>query len=232
MERGLTMSTAAAMAPGRLQRPLRDLALDAIRSRIVSGIDPPGSRLVEDRLATELGMSRNPVREALRVLAAEGYVEMIPRRGAVVATISDDEASEIFELRMALEALAARLAARKAVAGDGRELSRLLEASRRAAARQDAAALPTLNTQFHEEVLRLAKNGHLRNVMIPLRGRMQWIFSHTAAGARGPHSVAEHEALAAAILARDEDRAAALAGAHIAAARESFLGFRRDGNTG
>lgn len=224
---GATVQTA-----GVVQPPLRDLALDAIRSRIISGLDAPGTRLVEDRLAMELGMSRNPVREALRVLAAEGYVEVIPRRGAVVATISDIEASEIFELRMALEALAARLAARKAVDGDTGELTRLVDASRRAAAEQDSAALSSLNSRFHEEVLRLAKNGHLRNVMMPLRGRMQWIFSHTAGGERGSHSVAEHEQLLAAIIARDEDRAATLAGAHIAAARQSFLGFRRGRQTG
>lgn len=224
---------AAAAAPsiGAAHRPLRDVALDAIRQRILSGDHPPGSRLVEDRLASELGVSRNPVREALRVLEAEGYVEMIPRRGAIVAAMSPEEASEIFEVRMALEALAARLAARNAVDGDGKVLARLITTSRRALERRDVAALSTLNTRFHEDVLRLAKNGYLKDVMVPLRGRMQWIFSHTAAGARGPHSIAEHEELADAIGRGDEDRAAALAEAHIAAARESFLVFRRDGRT-
>ena len=217
------------MSIGETHRPLRDVACDLIRERIVSGQHPPGSRLVEEHLASELGVSRNPVREALRVLEAEGYVEMIPRRGAVVATLSSDEASEIFEVRTALEALAARLAARKAADGDTAVLDHLIDASQKALRRHDGGALSTLNSQFHEEVLRLAKNGYLRDVMQPLRGRMQWIFSHTAAGERGPHSTAEHEELAAAIKANDEDRAAALAELHIAAARETFLTFRPDG---
>ncbi|MGH2684287.1 MAG: GntR family transcriptional regulator, partial [Actinomycetota bacterium] len=178
------------MSIGETHRPLRDVACDLIRDGIVSGQHPPGSRLVEEHLASELGVSRNPVREALRVLEAEGYVEMIPRRGAVVATLSASEASEIFEVRTALEALAARLAARKATGGDAAELDRLIAASQKALRKKDGRALSTLNTQFHQEVLRLAKNGYLRDVMMPLRGRMQWIFSHTALGDRGHHSTA------------------------------------------
>lgn len=217
------------MSIGGTHRPLRDVACDAIREQILSGRHRPGSRLVEDRLAEELGVSRNPVREALRVLQAEGYVEMIPRRGAVVSTLSDDEVSEIFEVRTALEALAARLAARKAADGETTELERLIAAAHKALGKRDVSAMSRLNSRFHEEVLNLAKNGYLRDVMLPLRGRMQWIFSRTAAGERGAHSLAEHEQLAWAIRDKDEDLAARLAEAHIAAARESFLAFRPDG---
>src|SRR5205823_4539741 len=101
------------MTLGETHRPLRDVVCDAIREEILAGGHPPGSRLVEWRLAEDLGVSRNPVREALRVLEAEGYVTMVPRRGALVSTIGPTEAEEIFDVRLALEGLVARLAARK-----------------------------------------------------------------------------------------------------------------------
>jgi len=203
-------------------RPLRDVVCDTIRDQIMNGDHPPGTRLVEDRLAAELGVSRNPVREALRVLEAEGFVEMIPRRGAVVAALSDREVEEIFEVRSALEALAARLAARKSDAKAKAALKQVLTESRQALRRPEPAELAALNTRFHELVVDIADNGYLRGVIIPLRGRMQWIFTRTV-GARAKHSLSEHVEMAEAIIAHDEDRAATLAEAHIAAARLSYL---------
>lgn len=203
-------------------RPLRDVVCDAVRDQIMNGEHPPGSRLVEDRLAAELGVSRNPVREALRVLQAEGFVEMIPRKGAVVASLSDREVEEIFEVRSALEALAARLAARKARRTDETALKRVLGETRTAIRQSERAKLAILNTQFHELVVDIADNGYLRAVILPLRGRMQWIYSRTVAQ-RAPHSLDEHFALAEAIIANDEDRAAQLAANHIVAARLSYL---------
>ena len=80
--------------------PLRDLVTDEIRRRILTGALPPGDRLVEDRLAEDLGVSRNPVREAIRVLATEGLVEVTPRRGAAVARPRPAHAEELFEVRV------------------------------------------------------------------------------------------------------------------------------------
>ena len=206
-------------------RPLRDVVCDAIRDQIMNGEHPPGARLVEDRLAAELGVSRNPVREALRVLEAEGFVEMIPRRGAVVASLSDKEVEEIFEVRLALEALAARLAARKSESDGQAALKKILSETRTALRRSEPAKLAALNTRFHEVVVDIADNGYLRDVMLPLRGRMQWIFSRTVSQRAG-HSLEEHFQLADAIVEHDEDRAAKLAENHIAAARRSYVDDR------
>lgn len=203
-------------------RPLRDIVCDAIRDRITAGEHRPGERLIEDRLADDLGVSRNPVREALRVLEVEGYVELIPRRGAVVATLSRGAVEDIFEVRSALEALGARLAARRATPARVAALGQVLDESDRALAGGDVRRLPTLNTRFHELVLETAGNELLRETMTPLRGRMQWIFSRTVAG-RAPHSLAEHRALYEAVAAGDEERAAALAVAHVAAAHVTYL---------
>jgi DNA-binding GntR family transcriptional regulator len=203
-------------------RPLRDVVCDAIRDRIASGVHRPGERLVEDRLADELGVSRNPVREALRALEVEGYVELIPRRGAVVADLSPEVVAEIFEVRGALEALGARLAAQRAAPAQVRRLERLLDTATQALDRDDLRRLPDLNTRFHQLVLDMGGNTLLGETMAPLRGRTQWIFSRTV-GDRAARSLAEHRELADAIARGDGDRAAALAAAHVAAAHESYL---------
>lgn len=212
----------SARAVGDHQRPLRDVVCDAIRESIAGGAYRPGERLVEDRLADELGVSRNPVREALRALEVEGYVELIPRRGAVVADLSPAVVAEILEVRGALEALGARLAARRATPAQVRRLERLLETSAQSVERGDVARLPDLNTRFHQLVLEMGGNRLLGDTMAPLRGRTQWIFSRTVE-ARARQSLAEHRELAGAIAAGDEDRAAALAAAHVTAAHESYV---------
>ena len=97
---------------GEQHRPLRFLVVDELRERILSGEISPGVRLVEDHIAAELGVSRSPVREALRALETEGLVELSPRRGVFVAAVSQEDAVQIFEAREALESFAARLAAR------------------------------------------------------------------------------------------------------------------------
>lgn len=211
---------------GATHRPLRDIVCDEIREQIVRGQHLPGMRLVEDRLANDLGVSRSPVREALRVLEVEGYVDMIPRKGVVVATLSMDEAAEIFEVRIALESLAARLAARKATDVAAAGLRAVIADAERAHDRRDVGTLALLNTQFHQLVLDLAGNGYLCDVMIPLRGRMQWIFSQTAGGDRGFHSLSEHRELAKAIADHDEDGAARSAAAHVRRAQASYEAFR------
>jgi DNA-binding GntR family transcriptional regulator len=203
-------------------RPLRDVVCDAIRFQIVNGDHLPGARLVEDRLAEELGVSRNPVREALRDLKAEGFVEMIPRRGAVVSVLSVREAEEIFEVRSALDALAARLAARKCGPEQRAALHQILDDTKAALAAGERGTLSVLNTEFHGLIVEIAQNSCLHDLWYPLRGRMQWIFSRTVVQ-RGNHSFEEHFELAEAILERNEERAAHLALDHIDAARRSYL---------
>jgi DNA-binding GntR family transcriptional regulator len=207
---------------GDNHRPLRDIVCDTIRDQIVRGDHPPGSHLVEERLAQELGVSRNPIREALRVLASEEFVQVVPRRGAVVATPSDEDVLEVFEVRVALEALAARLAARKRDEEDLAAFADTLERSRVALERGDAGELTALNSAFHERVLLAAGNSYLRAVMMHMRSRMQWIFSQTARSSRGRHSLEEHVALYEAIAEQHEDEAARLAVQHVKAAEDSY----------
>ncbi|MGW0480788.1 GntR family transcriptional regulator [Nonomuraea sp. NPDC003214] len=207
---------------GATHRTLRDEVTAELRRRIVSGEFGQGERLVEDRLAALLGVSRNPVRESIRVLAAEGFVQVVPRCGATVATLSAEEGDELFDVRMAVEGLAARLAARKRTPASAERLRRVLEEARQAVDEGRLDAVADLNTAFHLAVGEAAGNSYLNLMMTPMLQRAQWVFSQTAA-ARGPHSWSEHLSLYEAIAAGDEDEAQARAVAHVAAARRSFL---------
>ncbi|YCK41341.1 GntR family transcriptional regulator [Actinomadura sp. ATCC 39365] len=195
---------------------------EELRRRILSGELAQGERLVEDRLAALLGVSRNPVRESIRVLAAEGFVEVVPRVGARVARLTAEEGEELFDVRMAVEGLAARLAARKRGPEAVARLRRVLDAAREAVDAGRPAEVAELNTAFHLAVGEAAGNSYLNLMMRPMVLRAQWVFSQTAA-ARGPHSWTEHLSLCEAIAAGDEDEAQARAVAHVAAARRSFL---------
>src|SRR5215204_5694750 len=93
---------------GASHSPLTELVVTALRERILGGTVPPGERLVEGRLSDELGVSRMPVREALRKLAAEGLVTIEPRRGATVTSFSTDQVRELVEVRATLEGLNAK----------------------------------------------------------------------------------------------------------------------------
>jgi DNA-binding GntR family transcriptional regulator len=207
---------------GNAHLPLRDLVTRELRRRILVGELAPGERLVEDRIAEMLGVSRNPVREAIRVLAAEGFVDVTPRRGAAVSRLSADEAEELFDVRMALEGLAARLAARKRSPAAIERLRALLTRSRSAVESGDLAGVADMNTDFHAAVAEASGNAYLNLVVEPMLRRSQWVFLQTA-DARAPHSWTEHAGLLEAIVAGDEVAAEQHAVAHVAAARESYL---------
>lgn len=115
---------------GESHQSLAEAVCAELRSRILSGALAPGQRLVEEALAATFGVSRNPVREALRVLAAEGLVEVLPRRGATVSLLTAEEAQELFDLRLAVEGVAARIAARKRNPDGLRRLEEVLAQAR------------------------------------------------------------------------------------------------------
>lgn len=208
---------------GASHRPLRDKVVDELRRRIIDGGYPPGHRLTEERLAEDFGVSRNPVREAIRVLEAEGFLIAQPRRGAVVATMTVRDVENLFDVRLSLEVMAARLAAQRAGAEGAARLDKLLA---RARATRKLSDLAALNTQFHAEICALAGNELLSGIMEALHGRVQWIYRQSV-DVRAPHSWAEHEALAAAIRAGDAAAAGAAARIHISAARKTALALAR-----
>jgi len=207
---------------GRQHPRLVELVAEEVRRLIVQGHWPQGQRLVETQVAGELGVSRNPVREAFRSLAAEGFVELEPRRGARVAVLPPDEAAHLFDVRGALEELAAGLAARRRNPAALAALEETVAAGRHATASGRLADLPALNTRYHQTICAASGNPQLVAIMGPLRDRIQWVYAARVRD-RAPASWEEHAAIAAAVAAGDEATARRLAAHHIASAKEAFL---------
>lgn len=207
---------------GDEQVTLRDRVLDELLRRIVEGVYTPGMRLREELLCEDFGVSRSPVREALRVAAAEGFVHPQPRRGVVVATPDAQSAGDLLTVREQIEGLAARLAAERATPGDIARLRGLLEAAREATEQGDLGRLAELNNALHLDVIEIADNGWLEQIARPMYLHVQWIFRLTA-GDRAPHSWTEHVRLVEAIAAGDPAKAQAAAARHVQAARGAAL---------
>lgn len=202
---------------GAKHLPLRDQVLMALRNAIINGDYSPGERLTEDRLATDFGVSRNPVREALRVAEIEGFVVVLPRRGAVVASPTDTAITDIFAVRERLEPLAARLAAERADPEGVANLRELLELAREATERGDLVKVAELNTALHLHILEMSGNPRLSSIARGLYLHVQWVF-RLGAARRAPHSWREHIQLVEAIESGDPDRAEATALSHVDAA--------------
>ncbi|MEU8242852.1 GntR family transcriptional regulator [Actinoplanes missouriensis] len=201
---------------------LRDRAYEELRRRILATELAPGARLVERDLAAELEVSRIPLREALRLLEADGLVLLVPHKGALVAPFTPADVRDLFDVRESLEALAARLTAlRRDPAGLARLKDRLA-AARAATAAGDSDGVAAANAGFHADLVDLSANPLLSAMMRPLAARTHWLFRLTAQ--RDPdQQCAEHEEMYAAIEAGAAERAAELARDHVASGRETSI---------
>lgn len=195
---------------------------EQIEQEIVDRVRPPGSRLVEGALASELGVSRTPVREALRMLQRAGWIDVRPHAGASVRQPGMDDARDVFALRELLEPETARLAAERAAAADLRRLARLVERGERAAQRADAKALVALNSEFHRTLGAATSNRLLRRFVEELDQHVRWLFAAVATS-RGPSSWTEHAAIVAAVEQHDGALAARLSLDHVRRTREAYL---------
>jgi DNA-binding GntR family transcriptional regulator len=203
---------------------LREQIKDVILQRIVSHEYPPGARLVETRIAQELGVSQAPVREALRDLEQLGCIVHEPFRGCSVRAFSAEELLEAFPVRAALEALAARLAAEHLGEPELAELERLLERMRVAARRGDAHDQSQANASFHATIVRAARNGTLER-----QWRMLEPFSRTylTVSRPGIDLIAlsdRHVPILDALRRHDPDAAAAAMHDHLMGAAELLRG--------
>jgi DNA-binding GntR family transcriptional regulator len=210
-------SPALSVEPRRLgaeHASLREKVADEIRAAIHAQRFQPGERLVEERLAAEFGVSRNPVREAIRTLASEGLIEVTARRGAVVALLSPQEAEELLEVRATLEGANARLAARRRESDVLAQLSDILERGSAAIREKRLEDLPALNDAFHEGLARAGRNRVLVDLMKTLRERSAPLFRGVGL-AFATESWAEHAGILRAVIAGDAELASLLAYRHV-----------------
>ena len=217
--------TVAMIRPLQRPVPLRQSVYDALIDLIVGGELPPGQHMVETDLARQLGVSRQPIREALHRMEAEGWVDLRPSQGAFVHVPTDQEVDELLDVRALLEAETARLAAADGTnpARPG-QLGRLREICRdgqAAAEADDIAAAVAANNAFHAEVAAIGGNAVLAELADIVGRRVQWHY-RMVAPARGHGSWAEHAQMIEAIEAGDAEQVQALARKHTERTRQAY----------
>lgn len=199
----------------RVTRQLRDEILDGVRE--------PGSKLVERDLAAQLGVSRVPVRDALRVLVAEGLVTPRPRTWAVVREFTSTDIADLTEVRAALEVLTFRLAAQRRQRADLQRLRATLDEELEAARAGDAVRARRAAADFHETVTSMAANELLSELENTWRSRMRWLL-----GQHDDHltMAQDHEALYRAIADRNVAAVEELVVQHLETSRRAIADHR------
>jgi DNA-binding GntR family transcriptional regulator len=193
--------------------PLRQSVYEALVELVVGGGLRPGQHLVESDLARQLGVSRQPVREALHRLEAEGWVDLRPSQGAFVHVPTDREVNQLLDVRELLEAETARLAARSATPEAAAALRAIWQDGLEAARSGDFDRSAVANNAFHAEIAARAGNEVLAQLAGIVSRRTRWYY-RLVAPVRGEESWAEHLELIEAIEAGDEERAAAIGRSH------------------
>jgi DNA-binding GntR family transcriptional regulator len=213
----LVGSAKATVRDGRIaRRSLHDEVVERLRDMIIEGELSPGARVPERELCERFGISRTPLREALKVLATEGLIDLLPNRGARIALLSEEDIDKLFEVLSGLEGLAGELACRRIGRRELMAVRRAHEAMLRAYERGDLSAYFKLNQEIHGLIVAAAGNATLKEVYDSLAGRIrQARFAANLSAERWRQAVAEHEAILEALEARDGERLEKLLKAHL-----------------
>lgn len=214
------------LAPIRLDsyQPLREVVCETLRDAIRKGVLKPGERLMEIQLAEELGVSRTPVREAIRKLELEGYVIMMPRRGTYVANLSIRDVNEVFEIRTSLDSLASGLAAERITDEELERLQRLLVLIGEYIETNDMEKIVETDTEFHDLLYQASRNTRLVGIIFNLREQLTR-FRTTSMGFPGrlAATLEEHRRIVEAIAQGDVKEAQAAAEYHMEKSEQTLL---------
>jgi DNA-binding GntR family transcriptional regulator len=205
------------MRVGRVAAPLREQVLDVLRQAILDFRLKPGQRLIERELIEQIGVSRTTIREVLRELAAEGLVTTIPQKGAIVVVPTAEEAADLYEVRAALEALAAR---RFVAHADARQVAALRTAfsefEQVAHDAGDIRAMLQAKDRFYRVLLEGAGNRSIESILSGLQARVRMLRAGSlSAPGRPAAAVEEIRAIVTAIEAGDAGAAAQAAATHV-----------------
>ena len=196
--------------------PLREVVFNALRQAIIAGEFQPGERLMEVTLANRLGVSRTPVREAIRMLELEGLVVMIPRRGAEVAKITVKDLKDALEVRMAMEALSVRLACERIDEKGKEELKAACISFKEAINSKLVPAIVEGDEAFHNVIYKAGKNSKLINITQNLREQVyRYRVEYVKDFLYHDNLVREHDLITMAILKGDADTAEKVMKEHI-----------------
>lgn len=204
--------------------PLRDMVYKSLRKEILTGRINPGEHLLELEISSKLGVSRTPVREALRMLELEGLVIMLPRRGARVSKITEKSMQDVLEVRESLDALCVELACERITAQEKEELRRACEAFEKAVATNDSRKIAEADVRFHDILMKAAKNDRLVDIEENLSQSMyRFRYEYINEGSGHDNLVAEHRRIYDSVINGDRIEAAAAARLHIENQRASIL---------
>lgn len=196
--------------------PLRDVVFNTLRQAILTGELKPGERLMEIHLADKLGVSRTPVREAIRRLELEGLVTMIPRRGAEVAQITEKSMSDVLEVRRALDALCAELACDRITPEELESLKKACDHFEQCIATGDAKKIAQADVALHDIIVRATGNQRLIQLVNNLSEQMyRYRFEYIKDSSQHENLVKEHRIIYQSIVDKEKETAAAAARTHI-----------------
>ena len=196
--------------------PLRDVVFYTLRQAILKGELEPGERLMEMQLAEQLGVSRTPIREAIRKLELEGLVLMIPRRGAIVAKITEKDLRDVLEVRSSLERLSTELACERICDSTIDELRKAQEAFKEALNQNDITLQAQRDVEFHDVIYKATDNLRLIQMLNNLREQMyRYRLEYLKHDLAHQTLIEEHEAIIEALSKRDKEAAIKIIVRHV-----------------
>ncbi|MCI6409844.1 MAG: GntR family transcriptional regulator [Lachnospiraceae bacterium] len=197
--------------------PLRDEVFNTLREKILKGVYKPGERLMEIHLADQLGVSRTPIREAIRMLELEGLVKMVPRKGAQVAKISKEDLQDVLEVRKALDTLSVKLACERITEDEIKLLNNAEREFEKALASKDVREIAEADVAFHDVIHSATKNGRLKSMISNLAERIyRYRFEYIKQQSDGGKTLMlEHREIMRCIESRDVESAVKATEIHI-----------------
>lgn len=196
--------------------PLRDVVFHTLRKAILTGQLKPGERLMEVHLANKLGVSRTPIREAIRKLELEGLVTMIPRRGAEVAQITEKSLKDVLEVRRALDVLSVELACERITKEEMEELYRACQEFEKAAREKEPSVIAQADVRLHDIIVDATRNQRLKQLVNNLSEQMyRYRFVYIQEANQYENLIEEHREVYESIAERNKERAARAARLHI-----------------
>jgi len=208
-------------------KPLGNIVYESLKESILNGSLKPGEKLMESRIAEDLGVSRTPVREAIRKLEKEKYVKMIPRKGAYVEDLTMEDILEVLEIRIVLEGLASKLAARNISDEMKDRIQKNIESFDNASSELDRKELISLDEKFHHIIYQSSGNKKLNEIVRELQDQFQRFrlsyFNELSSYMKLANS---HNKLYQAIIDGDEEAAEKYAKEHIEEIRDNIISWK------